>query len=282
MRTSEWIGSSSGVRDKGPFEFGTFHTDFCVRRDSDPVGIPLSRTQTKVPIQNRFRWTAQEQSILERDIRREERFKERARLVQELHDTLFQGFVGASLLLYQAAEQTPADSPSKPALTRALDLVHRALDEGRATMRGLRATSSVQSNLEQAFSSLITEVTTQWGPRFQILVQGETQTLDPSIKEQLYIIGREAVMNALRHSQATEIEVEVRYRRDLLRVFVRDNGCGINPEAVQRKSGSHWGLRGMHDRAENIGARFEVRGRPGGGTEVGVVTPIDLARQTTH
>ena len=56
-------------------------------------------------------------------------------------------------------------------------------------------------------------------------------------------------MNALRHSQATKIEVEVQYLRDLLRVFVRDNGCGINPEADQKASDSHWGLRGMRERA---------------------------------
>jgi signal transduction histidine kinase len=83
-------------------------------------------------------------------------------------------------------------------------------------------------------------------------------------------------MNALRHSEATEIEVAVQYRRDFLLVFVRDNGCGINPEALQEKRDSHWGLRGMRDRAENIGARFEIRSRSAGGTEVGVVFPSDL------
>jgi signal transduction histidine kinase len=87
-------------------------------------------------------------------------------------------------------------------------------------------------------------------------------------------------MNALRHSEATEIEVDVQYLGDLLRVFVRDNGCGINPEAVQKKSDSHWGLRGMRDRAENIGARFEIRGRPAGGTEVGL--SIRLTSRAIH
>ena len=82
------------------------------------------------------------------------------------------------------------------------------------------------------------------------------------------MIGREAAMNALRHSQATKIEVEVRYLRDLLRVFVRDNGCGINPETVQRECDPHWGLRGMRERAENISARFAVCSRTGAGTEV--------------
>ena len=93
------------------------------------------------------------------------------------------------------------------------------------------------------------------------------------------MIGREAVMNALRHSEATKIEVEVQYLRDLLRVLVRDNGCGIHPEAVQKQSDSHWGLRGMQERAENIGARFGVLSRVGTGTEVSVAVPGDVAKR---
>jgi len=106
--------------------------------------------------------------------------------------------------------------------------------------------------------------------QLRIFVCGKPWTLDSAIQEQLFLVGREAVINALRHSQATEIEVEIQYLRDLLRVFVRDNGCGINPEAVQRECDSHWGLRGMRERAENIGARFGIWSRAGAGTEVRV------------
>ena len=56
--------------------------------------------------------------------------------------------------------------------------------------------------------------------------------------------------------------------------FVRDNGCGINPEAVQRECDSHWGLRGMRERAEHISARFGIWSRTGAGTEVCVAIPI--------
>jgi len=61
--------------------------------------------------------------------------------------------------------------------------------------------------------------------------------------------------------------------------FVRDNGCGINSEAVQNESDSHWGLRGMRERAENISARFAVWSRTGAGTEVCVAIPIDVAKR---
>jgi len=67
---------------------------------------------------------------------------------------------GASMLLHQAVEQTPADSPSKPALSRALRLVHLAIDEGRAAILGVHTDSPAPSSLEQAFSNLLSEVTT--------------------------------------------------------------------------------------------------------------------------
>jgi signal transduction histidine kinase len=209
----------------------------------------------------------------------EERFAERARIAHELHDTLLQGFVGASMLLDQAVEQTPADSASMPALSRALRLVRQAIDEGRAAIRGVHTASPAPSSLEKAFSNLLSEITTVRDLRLRIFVHGRPWTLDSAIQEQLFLIGREAIMNALRHSQATKIEVEVQYLPDLLRVFVRDNGCGINPEAVQRESDSHRGLRGMRGRAENIGARFDIWSRTGAGTEVCVAVPVDVTKR---
>src|SRR5262249_53558651 len=188
------------------------------RRGYGCAATPLGRTRTKIGAQNPVRLTAQTKLLLENEIRLEERSKERARIVHELHDTLLQGFVGASMLLHQAVEQTPADSPSKPALSRVLHLVYRAIDEGRAAMRGLRTASAAPSSLEQAFASLLSEITTERGPRLRIFIQGKPRTLSPAIQEQLFLIGREAVINALRHSEATKIGVEVQYLDDLLRV----------------------------------------------------------------
>jgi signal transduction histidine kinase len=260
----------------GPSGIGAVYADCFAQCGSDVGPVRRDRRRTRPAFQQRrFRLTSQGQAHLEDDIRREERCRERARIVLELHDTLFQGFLGASLLLAEAMEQTPADSSSKPALSRALRLVRRAIDEGRAALRGLQTASPAPSSLEQALSILLSDVTTGRGPRLRIFVLGKPRTLNPEIQEQLFLIGREAVMNALRHSGSTKIEVEVQYLRDLLRVFVRENGCGVNPETVQKESDSHWGLRGMRERAEHIGARFDIWSKTGAGTEVRVAVPVD-------
>jgi signal transduction histidine kinase len=262
-----------------PSGIGAVDADCLARSGSDAGRVERDRRRTKIALQRGIRLTGQGQTCLEDDIRLEERCKERARIVHELHDTLFQGFLGASLLLDQAVEQTPSDSPFRPALSGALRLARRAIDEGRAAMRGIHPASPAPSSLEDALSNLLNEVAPGRGARLRIFIQGESRSLNPAIQEQLFLIGREAVMNALRHSEATKIEVEVQYLRTLLRVLVRDNGCGINPEAVQKESDSHWGLRGMRERAENIGARFGIWSRIGAGTEVHVAVSVDVAKR---
>jgi signal transduction histidine kinase len=272
----------SALISGAPSGVGVAHADCFARRGYEAVPVTRSRTRTRATFQRRFRLTDQVHAQIENDIRLEERRQERARIAQELHDTLFQGFVGASMLLDQAVEQMPADSPSKPALSRVLVLVRRAMDEGRAAMRGLPTVSTAPASLEEAFSQLLEEVAPGQGAQIRIFVQGKACQLNAAIREQLFLIGREAVTNALRHSEATNIEVEIQYLPHCLRVLVRDNGFGIKPEAVQKESDSQWGIRGMRRRAENIGAQFDVQSQMGAGTEVRVAVPVNGATLTTR
>jgi signal transduction histidine kinase len=212
----------------------------------------------------------------ELSLRWEERRSERARIARELHDTLFQGFLGASMVLHSAVEKMPADSPSKPSLHRALHLMRRVMDEGRHALKGLRSSGMVSTSLEQAISSVADELTHS-GAAFRIVVMGQPKTLKPAIQEQIYLIVREALVNALHHSEATNIEVDVEYRRRQLRVVVRDNGRGIDPQVLRSKGDSHWGLLGMHERARGIGAQLRIWSRRGAGTEVEISIPTDIA-----
>ncbi len=165
---------------------------------------------------------------------------------------------------------SPGAICAEPALSHTLHL-------GRAAIRGIRTALPPPASLEQAFSDLVHEVTPERGIRLRIFIDGKRRALRPAIQEQLFLIGREAVVNALRHSKATKIEVEVQYLRRSVSMFVRDNGCGINPDVVQKESDSYWGLREMRDRADTIGAQFGIWSRPGAGTEVRITVPFDVA-----
>ena len=122
-------------------------------------------------------------------------------------------------------------------------------------------------SLEQGLSELWDEFT-PGGARYKIFVLGKPKALKPAIKEQIYLIGREAVLNALRHSGAAAIETEVEYSARRLRVVVRDNGCGMDPQVLRSSQHPHWGLLGMRERAARVGAQLRVWSRPRGGTEV--------------
>jgi signal transduction histidine kinase len=106
---------------------------------------------------------------------------------------------------------------------------------------------------------------------------GQPKALKPAIQEQIYLIVREAVLNALRHSEATSIEADVEYQRRQLRVVVRDNGRGIDPQMLRLEGDSHWGLLGMHERAKCIGGQLRIWSKRGAGTEVEISVPADIA-----
>jgi signal transduction histidine kinase len=101
----------------------------------------------------------------------------------------------------------------------------------------------------------------------------EVQANLPSeVHAQLIRILQEALSNVRKHSQANQVWIVCQETEDELILEVRDNGLGFSPEDVV--GASRYGLRGMRERAELIGADFQVIGRPGQGTRVRVCLPL--------
>jgi signal transduction histidine kinase len=210
-------------------------------------------------------------------LRFEERIAERTRIAQELHDTLLQGFLSASMQLHVAADNVPSDSPMKKPLERILDLMRRVIDEGRNALRDLRMSHGDSLDLERAFSHIPAEIGAGEDVGFRIVVEGHERPLHPVLRDEVYRIGREALVNAFRHSNATRVEVELEYSAKEFRVLVRDNGCGVDPLVLESGREGHWGLSGMRERAERIGARLRLWSRPLSGTEVELSVPGHVA-----
>jgi signal transduction histidine kinase len=210
-------------------------------------------------------------------VRFEERLAERRRIARELHDTLLQGFLSASLQLHAAADRLPNDSPAKAPLKKVQDLMARVLDEGRNAVCGLRSQDAASADLQRAFAGMAEELDIAHGVEYRVGVEGRDRPLQPWIRDEVYRIGREAIVNALRHSGASRIEVALEYGSRGLRVLVRDNGCGIDGQVRRLGSDDHWGLPGMRERADRIGAAFRVWSRVGSGTEVELSVPAGVA-----
>jgi signal transduction histidine kinase len=211
------------------------------------------------------------------NMRMEERLAERTRIAQDLHDTLLQGVLSASMQLHVAADQVPDNSPARPIMNRVLQLMGQVIEEGRMTLRGLRSSTESPHDLTTSFSRIPQELGRQDGIDFRVVVEGPSMRLRSVIRDDVYSIGREALVNAFRHSRASSIEVQLEYGPNYLGVIIRDNGCGIDPEMLKSGREGHWGLSGMRERADRIGARVKVMSRPGAGTEVELRVPGEIA-----
>ncbi len=213
----------------------------------------------------------------------DERLAERTRIAQELHDTLLQGFLSASMQVHIAADCLPADSQVKPILTRSLELMGQVIEEGRNAVRGLRLSHSVSLDLEQALASIQQELNPQGANgeavRFRVIAEGQRRPLHPLLRDEVYRIGREALINAFRHARANQIEVILTYSSSRLRLVVRDDGCGIDPNILRSGREGHWGISGMRERADRIGARLHVFSSGSAGTEVELSVPGRVAFQ---
>jgi len=216
------------------------------------------------------------------NMRFEERLAERTRIAQELHDTLLQGFLSASMQVHVAAARLPPDSDVKPALVRAQELMRQVIEEGRNAVRGLRATRSASLDLEDAFSRIQEELPLedQSGDPvdFRIISEGAHRVpLHPIVRDEVFRIGREALRNAFRHAKAKHIEIELIYSASQFRVVVRDDGSGVDPETLLTGRDGHYGLTGMRERAERIGAELRLFSNPKAGTEVELTVPGPVA-----
>jgi len=207
----------------------------------------------------------------------EERLAERTRIARELHDTLLQGFLSASMQLQVAVDRVPPDSPAKPLFGRVLEVMGKVIDEGRNVLWGLRLSNSCPIDLEQAFSRIPEELAAPVPIGFRVIVEGRRRPLRPAVRDEAYRVGREALVNAFRHSKASSIEVELEYAANQLRILVRDNGCGIKPEFLRSGRDGHWGLSGMSERAERISAKYRILSRPAAGTEIELTIPGRIA-----
>jgi signal transduction histidine kinase/ligand-binding sensor domain-containing protein len=226
-----------------------------------------------------YRWRLR-QVTKRLNFRFQERLAERNRIAQDLHDTLLQGFLSASMQVHVAADSLPEDSKVKPVLTRAQELMRQVIDEGRNAVRGLRSGPGASVDLAQAFSQIQHEIAAEQPAAgeifFRVIVEGQPRPLHPVLRDEVYRIGREGLINAFRHANARKIEIVLRYSASL-HVSVRDNGRGIAPETLRSGKDGHFGLLGMRERAEQIGARFHVFSGHEVGTEINLEVPGHLA-----
>ena len=152
-------------------------------------------------------------------------------------------------------------------------------------MQGLRASIVERNDLAVAIRTLgdelATEASVHQPSTFDVAVEGDTRSLHPAVRDEIYRIAAEALRNAFRHAHAGRIEVEMHYDDQQFRLRVRDNGRGINKAAVaSHETAGHFGLRGMTERAALIGGTLAVWSEVDEGTELELRLPANIVYDT--
>ena len=210
--------------------------------------------------------------------RLEERLLERERIARELHDTLLQDTLGLVLKVRAAAARVARSEPARQMLDQALTSADRILTEGRDRIQDLRIQGDASKDLPHALARVGKELAEHASSSCRVTVEGSTRTLQPTVSEEAYRIGREALSNAFRHSNATAVEAPIIYGADEFRLRVRDDGRGIDVSTLEADSTpGHWGLTGMRERAELIRAQLSIWSRESAGTEIELRVPARLA-----
>lgn len=210
-----------------------------------------------------------------------ERMNERERIARDIHDTLLQGVQGLLLRLQALmAGPTPSDAHDQT-LHAAIDQARQMVIEGRDKIIALRGDACRQSELVQSILA-VGEDLASLHPHvaFRMSTNGRPRAILASARDEILDIVREAIRNAFLHGQARQVEVHLSYDTRALRVSISDDGRGIAGDALRSAAeAGHWGVVGMRERAERLGAKLNLRRRQPHGTEWHLSVPCRTAYQ---
>jgi signal transduction histidine kinase len=198
--------------------------------------------------------------------------KERTRMARDIHDTLAQGFTGVILQTDAAEEALLEEDPEHAVrhMRRARELARESLGEARRSVHALRPQALEKAAFPDALKAIITNAAAGTSLHADFQLKGEPRELQPAVEENLLHIGQEALTNALKHAHATEFQARLCFDSGAVRLELRDNGDGFVVDAV---NGEGFGLIGMKERAEQIGATLTILSETGAGTEIVAVSP---------
>ncbi|MEW7847543.1 two-component regulator propeller domain-containing protein [Massilia aurea] len=201
------------------------------------------------------------------------RHAERERIARELHDTLLQSVQGLVLRVSATTVRMPAADPLRASLTATLEQADAVLVEARDRVQGLRRSPPIADDLPSQLAAALAQVCDEQGaPRCHFMHVGVPRALPQETTEACIGIAIEAVRNACRHAQASNIDVRLAYGDAGLELRIADDGRGIDAQILHVGCAGHWGLAGMRERAAEAGCRLRIDSTVGVGTTVVLTT----------
>ena len=206
--------------------------------------------------------------------------EERRRLARELHDDTLQSLIALNQRI-QLAQLALADSPAAGSLAEIQMLMEQTMSDLRRFTRALRPIYLEDLGLVAALEMLTREVGQADNLRVEFHRTGSERRLSSEVELALYRMAQEALSNVTRHAQAVQASLGIAFKPDAVIMTISDNGRGFRVPAspAELAPSGHFGLLGLHERAELIGARLAIQSAPGRGTQVIVNLPAGSKAQ---
>jgi signal transduction histidine kinase len=188
---------------------------------------------------------------------------ERARLAAEIHDTLAQGFTSLVTLVQAAESELDRDTEkARKHLTLAARTARENLTEARALVAGLTPSALGTGSLDQAIRRQLERFAEETPVSVTYRADGDSVTLPTVLEVVLLRMVQESLTNVRKHSRATEVTITLHVKETCASMRVADNGAGFDPE----QPADGFGLRGMRNRAAEVGGRLSVQSGSDGTT----------------
>jgi signal transduction histidine kinase len=197
--------------------------------------------------------------------------EERNRLAREMHDTLGHRLTVAAVQLEAAQRLCPTDPEQAASLVGTVrEQVREALGELRTTVATLRSPIEADLHLHSALRRLMNHFEQATGLTIHHALPEEMPPLPDAHRLALYRAAQEALANIQKHARAQQIWLVLSTSDDTVTLLISDDGRGL---VLSRDEGG-FGLRGMRERAEQLGGALYVEPRPGGGTQLSFRLPL--------
>ena len=203
----------------------------------------------------------------------DERRAERNRIARELHDTLLQGLQGVLLEMELFSQTSAFTEDQRKRATQIEQRLRGMVISGRDAICSLRSPAR-----EKDWMTVIVDMGDRLSEEskiaFSLSMNGTPWRLKPKVRSEVLAIVREGMRNAFEHSRANQIRVILSYAKRGLRISIRDNGIGLCKQQVEdRQKEGHWGIAGMRERSDQVGARLTITSQLSVGTMVSFFMP---------
>jgi len=200
-------------------------------------------------------------------------FAERNRMAREIHDTLAQGLGGTSIQLEFIKSRLKDASPDiAKHLEIARKLVRNSLADIRNAIWDMRSQALQDGDLVSALENTMRQLTEGSVVKCRTKVNGRPRRLAPATENELLHIGQEALSNAVKHAHATEIELDIDFEEKLIRLSIKDNGCGFSADKPPMRADA-FGIIGMRERVERLRGQLLIQSDRQAGTRVIATVP---------